>query len=144
MAFFNSKEIDLLISRFESRTLPKEEWTHQAHLVVAICYCDAYSQDEALNRVRQNIRNYNEAVGTPNTDTSGYHETMTRFWIWTAGKFLESHQFSSLEEACNHFVDSKYAAREYPFEYYSRAHLFSAKARHHWVEPDLTKMNELR
>ncbi|MGB0175731.1 MAG: hypothetical protein ACPF9D_01105, partial [Owenweeksia sp.] len=68
--------------------LPKPEWTHEAHLVVAIWYSSLYPFEEALSLVRQNITAHNESVGTPNTDTEGYHETITRFWLMVARHFL--------------------------------------------------------
>ena len=34
------------------------------------------------------IRTYNEAVGTANTDTAGYHETLTQLYIRGVRAFL--------------------------------------------------------
>ena len=93
--------------------------------------------------VRNHIIKYNEVVGTPNTDTSGYHETMTRFWIWVASQFLQKGEFETIEEACNAFINSKYTARDYPMGYYSKKQLFSVKARHQSVAPDLSEMQSL-
>jgi hypothetical protein len=31
--------------------------------------------------MRDGIRRFNDAVGTPNTDDSGYHDTLTWFWV---------------------------------------------------------------
>ena len=37
--------------------------------------------------LRAGNRAYNEAVGVPNSDTRGYHETVTRSYAWAAARF---------------------------------------------------------
>ena len=71
MKNYSETEVDSLMNRFEARELPKEEWTHEAHLVVAIVYCSNYSLDEALNLSRGNISRHNESTGGINTGTDG-------------------------------------------------------------------------
>jgi hypothetical protein len=140
---FTEEEIRLLLERFLAQQLPKTEWTHQAHLVVAVWYCRKYNEREALNLVRENIQKHNAAVGTPNTDTEGYHETITRFWLWTARQFLQRKPSFSLAEACNTFIESEFGKRTYPLRFYSRELLFSVEARRHWVPPDLHALDDL-
>ncbi len=53
MTHYSKQEIESLIERFEKRILPKAEWTHEAHLAVAIWYVSKYSFNEALNLVRE-------------------------------------------------------------------------------------------
>jgi hypothetical protein len=69
------------ISRFVAGTLTKEEWTHTAHLRMAYWYVWNYSPLEAGQRIRAGIRHLNECLGGQNTEDSGYHETLTEFWI---------------------------------------------------------------
>ena len=88
MKTYTEAEINALIDRFEKQELPKVEWTHEAHLVMAIWYMTHYDAKEALDRCRVNITLHNESVGTPNTDDEGYHESITKFWLWVAGKFI--------------------------------------------------------
>ena len=38
-------------------------------------------QEEATSRIREGIQHYNRSVGTINSDHSGYHETLTVFWM---------------------------------------------------------------
>jgi hypothetical protein len=140
---FAEEEIRLLVERFQAQQLPKTEWTHQAHLVVAVWYCRNYDEEEALSLVRENIQKHNEAVGTPNTDAEGYHETITRFWLWTARQFLKRKHYSSVAEACNAFIESELGKRTYPLRYYSKGRLFSVEARRHWVTPDLQALDGL-
>jgi flavin reductase (DIM6/NTAB) family NADH-FMN oxidoreductase RutF len=67
------------IAAWEAGTLPRADWTHAAHVAVAACYAVRHGA-AALDRTRAGIVRYNLAVGTPNTETSGFHETLTRFW----------------------------------------------------------------
>jgi hypothetical protein len=133
--------IESFIVAFEARTLPKPRWTHQAHLLVALWYNLRHKADDALNIVRENIKRYNEAVGTQNTETSGYHETITVFYMWAVRKFIaHANPEASLVELANSLIRGKCAAKSFPFEYYSRDLLLSSEARMKWIEPDLKAM----
>lgn len=143
MPHYTETEIHDLIQRFEVQKLPKKEWTHEAHLVVAIWYCNKHPFEEALPLVRDYITRHNTSVGTPNTDTEGYHESITRFWLHVADGFLKKNTFSTIGEACNAFIKAPLAQSNYPLTYYSPAVLFSTEARHNWVTPDLKKLDSL-
>lgn len=67
------------VAAWEAGTLPATHWTHAAHVAVAACYAVRHGS-AALDRTRAGIVRYNVAVGTANSDSSGYHETLTRFW----------------------------------------------------------------
>ena len=75
---YSEREIESLIERFESKTLPKNEWTHQAHLVVAIWFCTHYEREAALNLVRNHIIKHNESVGTPTL----FHKSLMNYIFW--------------------------------------------------------------
>jgi hypothetical protein len=131
-------EIENFIVAFETLRLPKPKWTHQAHLIVALWYNLRHGADEALGIVRQAIRRYNEAVGTENTARSGYHETITVFYMWAVRKHIESAgPRASIVELANQLLGGKIAAKSFPFEYYSHDLLLSVEARAAWVAPDL-------
>jgi hypothetical protein len=131
-------EIENLISAFEACTLPKSKWTHQAHLIVALWHNLRYSPGEALNLVRERITRYNESVGTQNTETSGYHETITVLYMWAVRKYIEgADSNASIVEIANRLLGGRLAEKNFPFEYYSRELLLSPEARRHFVEPDL-------
>jgi len=74
-------EIDAFIAAFEAGTLPKEQWTHAAHILTGACYVHALGEAAAIDRMRDRVSAFNLAVGGQNTPTSGYHETVTVFWI---------------------------------------------------------------
>lgn len=143
MTSYTKAEVDSLIERFESRKLPKAEWTHEAHLVVAIWYCSKHSFAKALELTRQYITAHNESVGTPNTDTEGYHETITKFWLMVASHFIQTSEPASIAELCNNFITSEITSSSYPLIFYSKARLFSVEARYNWVEPDLREIESI-
>ncbi|SKA41028.1 hypothetical protein SAMN04488128_105320 [Chitinophaga eiseniae] len=134
-------EISGLLYQFESCTLPKAAWTHEAHLIVAVVYNLRYGKAMALEMARLCITRYNEAVGTPNTDESGYHETITCFWIWMADAFLQAQESTSMEKYCSTFIRSRYTNKNFPLQFYSHALLFSVAARKRFVAPDLAPLS---
>ena len=89
--------------------------------------------------MQKGIRSYNEANGGINTDSSGYHETITVFWIWLLNEFWKYHSLGNqgFEQVCNVFLGSKYCDRNVAFCFYSREKLFSREARLAFVEPDI-------
>ncbi len=134
--FTRESQIWEVVEAFRNRSLPKEEWTHSAHLVVALAYCRHFSVTSVKRFLRDEIRLLNAAHGTPNTNSSGYHETLTVFWIRTVAGFLvEAADDATTVELANRLIDSYKAS--YPLESYSRERLFSAAARKNFIKPDL-------
>ena len=69
--------IDALATRFRACTLPRSEWTHAAHFAVALWLLRHHPDLANAEGMAPMIRAYNDSVGTPNTDSSGYHHTIT-------------------------------------------------------------------
>ncbi len=135
MIYNTDEEVKRLVKAFEERTLTKDEWTHAAHLTVGLYYCLNYPFAVAKNLMSDGILWLNDAHGTPNTDTSGYHETLTMFWLLTIEEFLGKTKCGSLAETANHLIAS--CDTKLPSRFYSREFLFSREARARYVEPDL-------
>ncbi|NQE37732.1 hypothetical protein [Microcoleus asticus] len=139
------KEIDSLIHAFQECSLPRSQWTHEAHLTVALWYLFYDSEQEAINAIRNGIKLYNSVQGIETTKNSGYHETLTLFWVRIVRRYLadESHNRSIVHLANGliaKYADSlrdSSASRTLPFRYYTRDRLMSWEARNSWVEPDL-------
>jgi hypothetical protein len=134
--FTNMRDITAFIQEFEGCTLPKDRWTHHAHLVVALWYLTHHTPDEALDIVRQRIRTYNEATDTPNTDSGGYHETLTRFFLQGVLDHIAQLGDDSLPISLAKLLQSPLGNKDWPLRFYSRERLFSVEARQHWVEAD--------
>ena len=130
-------EIDSLIHAFQECSLPRSQWTHEAHLTVALWYLFYDSEQEAINAIRNGIKRYNSALGIETTKDSGYHETLTLFWVRIIRQYLvQESRNRSIVSLANGLI-AKYADRTLPFRYYTRDRLMSSEARNHWVEPDL-------
>lgn len=139
MIYKTDEEVNLLVKAFENRSLPKADWTHAAHLTVGLYYCFHNPFGIAKNLMSDGIYWLNDAHGTPNTETSGYHETLTVFWLKTIAAYLENHKTEkSLMFLANGLLESVDDTK-LPLKYYGRELLFSTEARLKYVEPDLEK-----
>jgi hypothetical protein len=130
-------EMAAFIDEFEGGKLPKARWTHHAHLMTGLWYLSYHPPDEALAIVRRRIRAHNEAVGTANTDSSGYHETLTCFFLHGIADHLAAHRGESLPVSLALLLQSPLADKNWPLASYSHERLFSVAARRRWLEPDL-------
>jgi hypothetical protein len=132
---------DELVEAFLACTLPKPEWTHQAHLRVGLWHLIHLSPSEALDRLRDRIQHYNQSCGVANTETSGYHESITRFYVWRIARYLDNVDRSrSADELADELI-ALHGDKELPLRYYSRERLMSPEARLGWVEPDLAPLD---
>lgn len=138
--FRTTGEILLLVRGFEDCTLPREEWTHAAHLTVALWHLLEFDWPEAVERVRRGIKRYNAAHGIVTTPTGGYHETLTVFWLRHVRSFLEAgrNEARSLVALANELIAT--ADKNLPLEHYTRERLLSPEARAAWVEPDKLRL----
>lgn len=141
MKFYTKKEINTIVEQFKDKSLPKAHWTHQAHIIIVLWYNLNFEFETAYQLFKSGIITYNETVGTPNTDSSGYHETLTQFWMLNTRHFMEKHHSEQIDKICNDFFRSKFATKEFPLKFYSRAHLFSVNARKNFVESDLQSID---
>ena len=137
--------INTIVTQFETQTLPKSLWTHPAHLAVAFKKIDQYKNVTTAHPIlRQNIINYNVSVGTENSNNSGYHETLTLFWLHVVYEFYVLHNLQNLDEIFYKFLTTKYAQPSFTAVFYSKELLFSKNARKLWTEPDLLPITELQ
>ena len=136
MRFKDKKEINELVRAFEACTLTKEEWTHEAHLTVGLYYVIHHPFGVAKNLMSDGICWLNDKHGTPNTDTSGYHETMTYFWLNAISEFVNSKANEREIVALANGMLDELSDRNLPLKRYSRELLFSPRARREYIEPD--------
>jgi hypothetical protein len=101
-----------------------------AHLRVGLWHVRRLGEAGALTALRSAISSYKEAVGTANTDTSGYHETLTIVYVRLIADYLQRAEPSTdiADEAIEAALIAACGARE---------KLFSIEARRGWVAPDL-------
>ena len=136
-------KVDNLVSAFLASNLPKKYWTHEAHLKVGLWHLLNHNPEEALLLLRARITTLNSFHGVINSDTNGYHETLTAFYVKVISAYLANANISDSIEKLAAGLISLFGSRELPLKYYSREVLFSKKARQEWVSPDLQKFDLL-
>jgi hypothetical protein len=125
-----------------SRTLPKDEWTHEAHLAACLWLLRERPDIVPERDLPAIIGSYNVAAGGENTDSAGYHETLTQLYVRGVRAFAATLPADQpLVEAVNALLASEIAPRNWPLCFYSRERLFSVEARRGWVEPDLAPIS---
>ncbi|MBB4154088.1 hypothetical protein GGQ80_001998 [Sphingomonas jinjuensis] len=119
-----------------ARTLPRPEWTHEAHLA-AIAWLVRKRPDIDLDaRIVAIIAGYNESVGGVNDDHHGYHETITRCYLAGIRAFLaERPADESIHRSVNAMLAAPVGARDWPLRFYRREQPLSLEARRNWIEP---------
>ena len=135
--FVSDDEIATIANGLVNRTLPKAAWTHAAHFAAVLWMLAHCTTEEVSDVFPGAIRAYNETTGVANTDSSGYHETITQASIRAARNFLVHGPERPLFATCNALMSSPLGKSDWLLAYWSRERLFSAEARREWIEPDL-------
>lgn len=110
-------------------SLPKESWTHEAHLAACLWIVTERSEIDPSRDMRGIISSYNEAVGGVNDDMGGYHDTITHCLIAGVRSWLARSDASTLVERVNGLLIAPEGRRDWPLRFYSRDLLFSGSAR---------------
>lgn len=120
-----------------ARSLPKAEWTHRAHLLATLWLMQERPDLELRRDLPGIIWRYNEASGTRNTDSGGYHETITQFYLLALASFRARLPAAlPLTRQAERLLASPLAKHDLPLDYWQRETLFSVEARRVWVAPD--------
>jgi hypothetical protein len=119
-------------------TLTRPAWTHEAHLAACLWIAVERPDIEPERDLPNIIRRFNESVGGVNSDTEGYHETITQVYIRGVRGFLaRCNGVQPLLEKVNRLLLAQEGRRDWPLRFYSPERLLSKEARKAWVEPDL-------
>jgi len=136
--FASDAQVQALGRGLVERTLPRPEWTHSAHLTAAAWIIAGQSALDPERDMPGIIRAYNVSVGGENTDTAGYHHTITLASLAMVRRFLAERPAGELLHASvNALVASDLANKDWLLNYWSKPVLFSVEARRGWVESDL-------
>lgn len=129
-------DIAELKERHSNCTLPYVNWTHRAHLALALFYLQTLSLDEAIDKIRIAITAYNKHCG----DGKGYHETITVLFMKKIDKVLQEKNHNVvIEDELEQLVNT--CTVEWLYNYYSRELLWSDKARQAWQDPDIKALD---
>ena len=131
------EEIRTLVESFEACTFHPSEFRHYQHLTVALWYVRHLPFAAATERVTSGIRRLAETYGK-----TGYHETITLFWLRVVAAFADEHGTLTLPALANALID-ECADKNFIGRHYSADLLASAKAKAEWVEPDLQPLPEI-
>lgn len=140
--FYTLADAENLLKGFNDCTLPKAEWTHEAHLIGGLWALARFGAG-ALDEMRTRIRRFNESVGGVNDDQNGYHETLTVFWLWAIREMLadDDGKLYWNQDALDDLIfDETLADRNLWAEFYSKERMMSVEARRGYVTPDLKEM----
>jgi len=139
--FTSDAEIEHLGEGLIARSLSKDEWTHEAHLA-ATTYLLLRRPDIDLDKELPGlIRRFNDSVGGVNSDTEGYHETITQAFLRGVRLFLEeADEREPLHNLVNELLLSPMGRRDWPLRFWSKDRLMSVEARRQFVEPNLAAM----
>lgn len=118
-------------------SLPKEEWTHEAHLAACLWIIAERPDIDADSDMRSIIGSYNAAVGGVNDDHNGYHDTITRCFVATVRHWLAGSAGGALVDHVNGLLAAPEGRRDWPLRFYTRDRLFSVEARRSFMPPDL-------
>lgn len=121
-----------MFERFVNGELGKDEWTHEAHLIACWVTLQDRTPDEAVAFLRDAITTHNCGIGIANTETSGYHETLTVFYVTAVAELANG----SLDDV----LTSSLCDRKAPLTYWSKDRLFSVDARMGWLPPDVESL----
>lgn len=134
---YTDEDIAALAEGLVGRDLPKERWTHAAHLAATLRLVRI--RDAGLERDLPGIiQSYNISVGGVNDDTSGYHETITQAYLAAIRAFVAALPAGTRDsDAVAGLLATPMGDKAWPLTYWSRERLFSVEARRGWVAPDL-------
>jgi hypothetical protein len=122
-----------------SASLPRAEWTHEAHLAACSWLVRERGDIDIERELPAIISAYNVAAGGVNDDRQGYHETITQVYILAVKAHLAGLGADMpLFKAVNALLLSERGSRDLPLRFYSKELLFSVAARRAFVQPDRT------
>lgn len=137
----SAEMLDGFVAAWRAGRIPLSAWTHGAHVGVGAYHAFDRTLEEAHASMRTGILNFNELSGVPNTDTRGYHETLTWFWCARIRELLDESpaptRFAAAQAAVAEFGEDRDLHRLY----YSWDVVRDVKARREVIAPDLAPLN---
>lgn len=137
MILTDDRAIERVALGMIERTLPKCEWTHEAHFAAALWLLRMRPAFAEPDEIRILITRYNEATGTPNTEDGGYHHSITLASMRGAAAYLAAHPPGApLHTVLAALMAGPMGKSDWLLAHWRRETLFDAVARREWVEPD--------
>ena len=124
------------VADWHAGRVPRGDWTHGAHVAVCAYYGFAEDADTTFTIVKAGILAFARRHGIVHTATSGYHETLTRFWTLAIVAHVRGCGATSRWEAARSALDRFGDDRDLPQRAYSFDVVRDPRARAEWVAPD--------
>lgn len=134
----NESEVERVVLGFEDCTTRPSDFTHGAHLTVALWYLRRSGIREATAMMREGLLRF-----LNHYKEHGYNETITVFWLRVAQSFMEAAPAGdgrSLTELANELTAACNDSRLI-YDYYSKELLSTQAAKDTFVEPDLRPLD---
>jgi hypothetical protein len=136
--FASDAEVAALVDAFEKLTISPSEFTHTAHIAVALTYLETLPPDQALERMRDKIRAFAAHHGAGQL----YHETLTTFWMRLLDHVASTYRGGPAAEATLplwrriNLIVARWGNRRPVEQHYSPELIASQAARETWIPPD--------
>jgi hypothetical protein len=127
-------ELEAVVRGFETCTIAPADFSHGAHLTVALWYVAHAPLAEAITQMRQNLHRF---IAHHGVDPQKYNETITQFWLKLVQHF-RAHAGADrpLPDVANELL-ARCSNAQLLFVHYSRELVQTSAAQTGWVEPDL-------
>ncbi len=123
-----------LLQQFHAAKMPREVWTHEAHLRVASALVWLYGHDAGLIAIRDGIKALNASFGG---SPDAYHETVTRAFVALIHSSLSQLPLDlPVEEAVLRAVSELKREKGILERHYDRETLESRAAHDMWLPPN--------
>jgi hypothetical protein len=136
----SDREVEAMVRGFEDCTLPDSEFSHPAHLTVALFYLQRLrlTVPAATERMRGALLSFLAHYGE---DSRKYNETITLFWVKLVRSFLDrADSKHPITDLANEMIEL-YGSSSLIHDYYSKERLSSEEARGAWAEPDVKPLD---
>jgi hypothetical protein len=141
MTLASDPAIERLTFSLLDASLPKSQWTHEAHFASALWVLRHRPELAEIAALKRIIITYNEATLTANTETSGYHHTITVASLKAAAHHLA--RFGPDTQVCavlESLMASPHGHSGWLLACWRRDTLFSVAARREWAAPDIAAL----
>ncbi len=137
-------ETEEIVNGFLSQSLEAKQWTHEAHLRVALWHAIRFTPEESLTKLRYGIKRFNESIDVANTNISGYHETITYFYTKIVAHFLTTQDLTRPIDEIAEDLIAAIGHKDVYAEFYSKERFLSNEGRDDILEPDLKALPDSR
>ena len=135
------KEAYRNIAQLEDCTLHYKKWTHNMHLITGLYIYLSFGR-QSLPAMKERIWRFNEVIGKGN-DGTGYHDTLTVFWLWAVRQFCLTQHFTRFDQAAIDalLTDTDLQSRKLVEDYYEDIDLIFSRKR--FILPSLKDMEDV-